>query len=107
LLGKAGGSRLEIAGGRIGLNLDEKNGQLELRIDGAPRGLAIVVLARGSRRFPRQPRRRHAPRGPDRARRRLVEPHRLQLHGWRRHRRTDLSAISSWGRSRSTAWTSP
>ena len=43
LLGKAGGSRLEIAGGRIGLNLDEKNGQLELRIDGAPRGLAIVV----------------------------------------------------------------
>jgi len=43
LLGKAGKSRLEIAGGEIGLNLDYQNGQLELRIDGAPRGLALVV----------------------------------------------------------------
>jgi hypothetical protein len=43
LLGKADRGRLEIAGGEIGMKLDYRNGQLEARLEAAPRGLTLVV----------------------------------------------------------------
>lgn len=43
LLGKAGRSRLEIAGGTAALDLDLRDGKLELRLSAAPAGLALVI----------------------------------------------------------------
>jgi hypothetical protein len=45
VIGRAAGSRLELAGGRVGLDVDVRDGELEVRLAAAPRGLAAVISA--------------------------------------------------------------